>query len=221
MIRMSSGSVPAGRSDAPRSRRSPRRAGLLLLLAVALTAGPASAGGVEAPLAPGTVEWGAVSGYGRSFSLRGPEAGIDFFSFAPRLGYVFATLDGKPPFKGSVEVVGEAPLLVAFESRTIYGGGFTALLAYHVATGTRLVPFLEGGAGILLSAPRSTDRASQFHDAQFNFTPQAGAGLRYRIGDRAALTLEYRFAHISSAGLTERNGGLNASFVLFGVSLLR
>lgn len=193
-----------------------------LLLTLVLLWGPSWAGSMEDPLKKGTIEWGIVTGYGLSNSLRASKSGIDLFTFMPRVGYVFAELQGKPPFRGSVEVIGEAvPVLLAFESRTIYSGGLTALLAYHPATGTRVVPFLEGGAGVLLSTPRSRDPASQFHASQFNFTLQIGAGIRYFVGERAALSLEYRFHHISDAGLTERNPGLNSDFVLIGFSISR
>lgn len=57
--------------------------------------------------------------------------------------------------------------------------------------------------------------------SQFNFTPQVGVGLRYRIGERSALSLEYRFAHISDGGITERNGGINSHLVLIGFSIFR
>ncbi len=201
-----------------------RHALVLVFLTPVLASGPAWAGAGDEPLKPGTFEWGVVTGYGRSLSVGVSEAGTDFFTFMPRFGYVFTELDWKPPLKGSFEVIGEAPLLVAFEpreSRTIYGGGLTALLAYHIATGTRLVPFVEGGAGILVSAPRSRDPDSQFRSSQFNFTPQVGVGLRYRIGERSVLSLEYRFSHISDGGITERNGGINSHFVLIGFSIFR
>jgi lipid A 3-O-deacylase len=109
------------------------------------------------------------------------------------------------------------PALVAFEdAQTIYGGGFNLLLRYDFATGTRMVPFLEGEAGSLLSTPQSTDRRSQFRASKFNFTLQVAPGLRDFLNKRAALSLEYRFHHISDANTTKHNPGLNSDFVLLG-----
>jgi lipid A 3-O-deacylase len=83
------------------------------------------------------------------------------------------------------------------------------------------VPFLEGGAGILLSTPQSREPRSQFRASQFNFTLQIAPGLRYFLSQRTAISIEYRFHHISDAGLTENNPGINADFVLLGFSILR
>ena len=96
-----------------------------------------------------------MAGYGLSNALGPSKAGIDFITLMPRVGYVFAESRRTPPLRGSLQGVVEAvPALVAFEdAQTIYGGGFNLLLRYDVATGTRVVPFLEGGAGNLLSTP--------------------------------------------------------------------
>ena len=185
-----------------------------------LTGGSAWAGSPEGPLPQGTIEWGVMTGYGRSFGLGASKPGIDFIALLPRLGYVVTELGGPFSLKGSVTAIAEAvPALVAFESQTIYGGGFNLLLRYDVATGTRFAPFLEGGAGILLSTPQSTDRESQFRASQFNFTLQIAPGLRYMLTKQVALNVEYRFHHISDARLTERDPGINSHFVLMGLSL--
>jgi len=195
-----------------------------------LICGPVWAGAFDGEelLKKGTLEWGVKTGYGLTNGVGPARAGVDFFGFLPRVGYVFTQLQGKPPWKGSLEGGVEAvPVLLAFEStpafgsRTIYGGGLTAFLHYDLHTGTRLVPFLEGGAGLLLSTPQSRDPVSQFRASQFNFTLQIGVGLRYVLSQRAALSVEYRFHHLSDAGLTESNPGFNADFLLVGFSLFR
>lgn len=177
----------------------------------------------ETALSTGTIEWGVMAGYGLSNSLGASKPGIDLVTLLPRFGYVFTELGEKPPWKGSLQAVGEAvPALVAFEdSQTIYGGGFNLLLRYDIATGTRLVPFLEGGAGVLLSTPQSTEPSSQFRASQFNFTLQIAPGVRYFLSERTAVSIEYRFHHISDAGLTEKNPGINSDFILIGFSILR
>ena len=181
------------------------------------------AGSLVEPLPPRTVEWGVMTGYGLSNSLGPSKSGIDFFTLMPRFGYVLTDIQRTPPLKGNVEAVVEAvPVLLAFEdAQTIYGGGFNLLLRYDFATGTRIVPFLEGGAGILLSTPQSTDHRSQFRASQFNFTLQVAPGIRYFLSKQAALSIEYRFHHISDANTTQHNPGLNSDFVLLGFSIFR
>jgi lipid A 3-O-deacylase len=203
-------------------RRALASVGSLLSLCV-LTSAAAWAGSFEKPLPKGTVEWGFMTGYGLSNALGASKPGIDFATLMPRFGYVFAELDRTPPLKGSFAAVVEAvPALVAFEDvHTIYAGGFNLLLRYDVATGTRLVPFLEAGAGVLLSTPQSRDSTSQFAASQFNFTLQVAPGIRYFLSKRAAVSIEYRFHHISDAGLTEDNPSINSDFILLGFSLFR
>ena len=204
--------------------------GASFLCMLLLTCGPAWAGAFDGEeiLKKGTIEWGFMTGYGLTNGVGPARAGVDFFTILPRVGYVFTKIHGKPPWQGSLEGVVEAvPVLLAFEStpafgsQTIYGGGLTALLRYDLRTGTRLLPFLEGGAGLLLSTPQSRDPSSQFRASQFNFTLQIGVGLRYVLSQRAALSVEYRFHHISDAGLTESNPGFNADFILLGFSLFQ
>jgi hypothetical protein len=58
----------------------------------------------------------------------------------------------------------------------------------------------------------------KFQADGLNFTPQGGVGVHYFIFDRASLTAEWRFHHLSNAGIHERNVGINSSLVLFGVT---
>jgi len=181
----------------------------------------AEAGSFDKPLRKGMHEWGIMTGYGRSTAVGASKPNIDFFSLMPRFGYVFAEIQGPFSLRGSAEVIAEAvPMLLPFESQTIYAGGLTGLLRYDLTTGTRLVPFLEGGAGFLLSTPQSQDQASQFRASQFNFTLQIGAGLRYLVSKHVHLHLGYRIHHISDANTTEHNPGVNAHVVLLGFSLV-
>ncbi|HWP34384.1 MAG TPA: acyloxyacyl hydrolase, partial [Thermodesulfobacteriota bacterium] len=181
---------------------------------------PPALAAARGPLAPGAVEWSTLSGYGRSVALTGPSPRTDLILVAPRVGYVVAAVE-RPAPAGSVEIAGELPLLVASGSGTVYGGGLTGLVAYHVATRSRLVPFVGAAAGFLLSGPRPPEEDSQFHASRFNFTLQAAAGLRYRLGRGGTIGLEYRFFHVSNGRLYERNPGLNANLVLLGVSIFR
>ena len=182
----------------------------------------AGAGSQGEPLKRGTIEWGVMTGYGRSISLGASKPGIDFITLMPRFGYVFTEIQGSPLLHGTLAAVVEAvPVLLAFESETIYSGGFNLLLRYDFATGTGVVPFLEGGAGILLSTPQSTEPRSQFRASQFNFTLQVAPGIRYFIGEGVAVSIEYRLHHISDASTTEHNPGINTNFVLLGFSIVR
>ena len=186
-----------------------------------LTWGVPWAGSFEEPLRKGTTEWGIMAGYGLSNSLGPSKPGIDFVTLMPRFG-AFAEIQANPPFKGSLEGVVEAvPALVAFEdSQTIYGGGFNLLLRYDFATGTRVVPFLEGERGSY-SRRRNRRPAISVSCLAIQLYLAIAPGMRYFLNKRAALSLEYRFHHISDANTTEHNPGLNSDFVLLGFSIFR
>jgi hypothetical protein len=72
------------------------------------------------------------------------------------------------------------------------------------------------GGGILAT----TDPVPKGH-VRLKFTPQVGGGIYYFTRPNRALFFEYRFHHISNAGQTETNPGINSSMIVFGYSLFR
>jgi lipid A 3-O-deacylase len=52
----------------------------------------------------------------------------------------------------------------------------------------------------------------------FAFQLQGGVGAHFILGETVAITLEYRFVHISSAFIYTPNKGINASILLGGLS---
>ena len=129
-----------------------------------------------------------------------------------------------PPLGGSLQGVVEAvPALVAFEdAQTIYGGGFNLLLRYDVATGTRVVPFLEGGAGDPAcrrpnrptgdpsSRPRSSTSPCRSAPAYAIFSPHRRPS--------ASPTAFITFQMPTPPRIIP---GLNADFILLGFSIFR
>jgi hypothetical protein len=91
--------------------------------------------------------------------------------------------------------------------------GLTPHLRYNFATGTRLVPFLDGGAGVTAMGIGPPDVSGTF---EFNL--QTSTGVRWFLRDDLALTTEVRYTHYSCAGLHQPNSGINNVAFLFGVS---
>jgi len=91
--------------------------------------------------------------------------------------------------------------------------GLTPALRYHFATGTRFVPFIQGGAGVSLTDIRRPDLGTDF---EFNL--MCGGGLNYFIRDNLSLTAEYRLFHLSNAGIRLPNTSANAHIFLAGVA---
>ncbi|PYY01437.1 MAG: hypothetical protein DMG64_14295 [Acidobacteria bacterium] len=81
----------------------------------------------------------------------------------------------------------------------------------------RAIPFAELGGGVLISN----------HDIPFgtnavNFTPQLGLGVHIPFGEHGLhATLALKYLHISNAGLSVPNPGLNTIQFRFGIGKFR
>ncbi|HTD65858.1 MAG TPA: acyloxyacyl hydrolase [Candidatus Limnocylindria bacterium] len=84
---------------------------------------------------------------------------------------------------------------------------------YHLATGTRVVPFVQLGAGGTVTDIKGPDLSTTL---EFNL--HMGAGVNYFITERVAFSLEYRLFHLSNARIETPNHGVNSHLVLAGLS---
>ncbi len=97
------------------------------------------------------------------------------------------------------------------------GGGFTVLARYHFLTlGDRFTVYVDGGAGMVWADEEIPDFGTHF-----NFTPQVGLGLTYRLYGNVHLFGGGRWFHISNAAIDgrDRNPGVNAVGGYVGVML--
>lgn len=83
----------------------------------------------------------------------------------------------------------------------------------------RVNPFSEAHGGIIASAERVP--IDGIDSSGLNFMFDVGVGLRWQLGADHALRVGYRFAHISNAGTTPFNPGLDNNIVYVGFSFLR
>ena len=91
--------------------------------------------------------------------------------------------------------------------------GLTPHIRYNFATGCRLIPFIDGGAGVTAMGIGPPDVSGTFE-----FNSQASAGFRWFLRDNLALTSEVRYIHFSCAGLHKPNLGINNAVFMCGVS---
>jgi hypothetical protein len=138
---------------------------------------------------------------------------VEYFSFGPRA--TFDVLGFLPELAGqrirlAVELLGSTidhrgtkhelalnPLL--FEWRHDRGGA--------------IVPFVEVGEGALWTTVRYLSLGGKFQ-----FASHGGFGMHAFLASDVAITLGYRFRHISNAGLDEPNHGLNTHFFIVGLT---
>ena len=118
-------------------------------------------------------------------------------------------------YRGYWELLGEVFGGGQFKPGEAYVVGLTPGLRYDFATGSRWVPFFDAGAGVT-----ATDISRPDLGGTFQFNLQTGPGLHWFVEKNLAITMQYRFLHISSAGTEHPNNGVNTSVFYLGMSWL-
>lgn len=204
---------------------------LVLLLAPGLAAAdePApndttGAGGVlaeESPPADGDaleIGYGFAIGYGHGIVLRSRQRGRDVadvqvLTFEPQVRLLVARLgDGRSWYHGDLDGTLEGLLMFNFSPHGGHAGGVNAGLRYRMRRERRVQPFVEGALGI---GGVGFDLASQ--DDGFTFFIQAGAGARYRLGERFAVSGSLRWNHVSNAQTHLPNTGIDTIGFRIGI----
>jgi len=185
---------------------------LLLLVAGWVQGWPAEAAEVFLPR--GAVEMGVRTGYNFEVTKNARMVTTTF-----RLGYALWQVDGKerylPSFfpRGTFELAVEPFASAIFDTETTAEAGGAIVPTYYFDTGTRLLPYIEGGVGAMYTS------LSEFNlGGKFQFLIFGEVGLSYFLTDRMALRLGGRFRHISNASTHKNNAGLDSVIVAVGFS---
>jgi hypothetical protein len=96
--------------------------------------------------------------------------------------------------------------------------GYALLFRLDGRNRGRVVPFFDFGGG--LQRTTLATRAPEL-SGHTQFSPQAGLGVQHFFKPQRALVLEYRYMHMSNAGITPPNRGFNASMITIGFRWLR
>jgi lipid A 3-O-deacylase len=179
---------------------------LLLLCTVAAVAQDKTASDnlPSASLQKGTWELGVWTGGGHALTGSTKHTGVWNAGF--RFGRVLTAEHGPGWLRGNLEWAGDIiPAYVIFQNTTVYGAGINpALLKWNFTHGRKIAPYFELGAGLLLTRADVPPATSPL-----NFTPQAGLGLQIFTREKRAVTLGAKYVHISNAGLSTPNPGIN------------
>jgi lipid A 3-O-deacylase len=170
-------------------------------------------GGAMAQVRPeeGGHEFQVWTGGGHSVPGGTKDTGV--WNVGLRYGWILTAPHGPGFLKGRFEYAVDAvPAFVVFQPRgTAYGAGVNPLgLKWIFATRNDIQPYLELGGGTLFTSsevPRGTSKV--------NFTSGAAFGVHF-LGARA-WSVEVRYMHISNAGLTSPNPGINTVQVRLGI----
>lgn len=116
-------------------------------------------------------------------------------------------------YGGNLEFIGSLFGLGQYRAERAYAVGLTPMLRYSFAVGGRVVPFFNVGAGGTFTNIRGGDLSTDF---EFNL--QGGPGIDIFLRENLALSLEYRFIHLSNASWSTPNLGVNTSNFLVGLT---
>ena len=120
-------------------------------------------------------------------------------------------------------VVEVTPLSVLGDPQTYdqrayaYGsGGSPAGVQMNLVRYRRFQPFLTSGGGFLYF------NRQVFGATRFNFTAELGVGVQlFSLRRRPALSVVYKYHHISNANLASYNPGMDSHMLFVGVSVIR
>ncbi len=120
-------------------------------------------------------------------------------------------------FEYSADLVPVYIILQRAPALNAYGTAFNPInLKWNFTRSAHTVPFLELGSGVLFSnhvVPNNTSRV--------NFITHGTLGFQFFNNQHRAFTASVRYEHISNAGLTVPNPGVNTVQLLVGVSWYR
>ena len=165
----------------------------------------------------GQWEVGVCSGALFSPIISRPNRNVVNFSLTEvQLGYMLTNPNHGGWYRGNFELLGGVFCGTPFTGRGSYIGGGTLWLRYNfLPVNWPIKPYAQIGAGSEL-----TDFDHRMLGQDFNFNVDGALGLRYLIGSRCSVNLEYRYEHYSDAYLTRRNLGINAQGIMVGISWL-
>jgi hypothetical protein len=170
-------------------------------------------------LTKGTNEFGLWAGGSPDSSrIAGNTEDRKLVLFALRYGRVLAAWDSVS-LEYTLDIF---PAAVVFEpdrvrrgSSTIYGAGLSPLgLKVNFGQQSWIKPFVSASVGFLYFQ----EDIPVPHSSRFNFTPEIGLGLQFFLAPKRAVTLAYKFHHMSNANTGRRNPGMDSHVIYAGFS---
>lgn len=178
---------------------------------------PLAQGGEVSPaITVGTQEVGLTAGYLLPHRLTGDHVTKQQGpAFMPSWMMTLTEPVGPGWLRGQISIGAEMVYLQFREPIVTHGIGFTPRIKYTFVVLDRLRPYVEFAGG-----PFWTDLGGNIPEEanEFNFVVTGGAGVSWFLTPQVALTAGYRFHHISNAGTSYPNLGLNASLPFGGFS---
>lgn len=157
-------------------------------------------------------EWQIWTGGGHSVSGGRGDTGV--WNVGLRYGWILSRPHGPGFLKGRFEYALDAvPVFLVFQpANTAFGAGVNPVnLKWDFATRGRLAPFMELDGGTLF-----TNHDVPAFTSSINFTTSLALGAHI-LGDKYNWSIEARYMHISNAGLSVPNPGINTFQIRLGI----
>ncbi len=158
---------------------------------------------------------------GGGFSVPGGTKDTHAINLGARLGKVLTDDHGgsflRGNFEWSADLIPVYYLWQPAPAQNAYAAAFNPLnLKWNFTSSARTVPYLELGGGVLFS-----NHAVPVNTSHVNFVTHATLGFQFFNNDRRAFTAGIRYEHISNAGLTVPNPGINTVQFQVGLNWFR
>lgn len=150
---------------------------------------------------------------GGGHGISGSQSGDGVWNVGLRYGWILTKPHGPGFLRGRLEYAVDAvPLFLVFQkTNAAYGAGVNPFaFKWALATRRGVVPYLEIGGGTLFTNKKVPEGTSRV-----NFTSSAALGLHF-LGSKHNVSAEVRYMHISNAGLSTPNPGINTIQVRLG-----
>ena len=147
----------------------------------------------------------------------GSTASSGVFSLGFRYGWLLTAPHGPGPLRGSFEyAMDTSPLYFVAERTNSFGASINpVILKWNFNARGSLAPYMELSGGSLY-----TNHKVPFGTSHLNFSPAAAFGVQH-LGHSWNPVFALRFVHISNAGLSDHNPGINTVQFLFGFNHFR
>ena len=148
--------------------------------------------------------------------INGSQSGDEVWNAGFRYGLILTAPHGPGFLRGRLEYAVDAVpvFMVAQKTNTAYGVGINPFaFKWALDMHSSVVPYLELGGGTLFTNTKVPEGTSRI-----NFATSGAAGLHF-LRSKHNLSAEVRYMHISNAGLSTPNPGINTIQFRLGFGL--
>jgi hypothetical protein len=140
-------------------------------------------------------------------SMSGGVHDINMWSAGMRYGWILTSAIGPKGIRGRFEYAVDAiPVFWFFQpGGTAYGAGVSPItLKWNFEAGSRVVPYVEANGAFVI-----TTRATPPGVSNLNFASSGAIGANF-LTRRMNVSIDLRLMHVSDAGMTSFNPGINS-----------